>query len=115
MIEVLNEHPCAELDTLAFWKSCRSRLAATGRYRSLPLRNRRTVEFRPQPVMGRFGMYASKRRFERQKNVKVITPRSITIREAEVLDLALKRGALVPVPDFVLADVPSLKVVGICT
>jgi len=47
--------------------------------------------------------------------MKEITPRSITTQEAEVLDLALRRGAMVPVPDSVLADLPSLKVVGICT
>jgi hypothetical protein len=47
--------------------------------------------------------------------MKEIPPRSITTQEAEVLDLALRRGAIVPVPDSVLADVPSLKVVGICT
>jgi len=47
--------------------------------------------------------------------MKEITPRSITTQEAEVLDLALRRGAMVPVPDSVLADLHSLKVVGTCT
>ena len=47
--------------------------------------------------------------------MKEIPARNITMQEAEVLDLALRRGAMTPVPDSVLANVPSLKVVGICT
>ena len=47
--------------------------------------------------------------------MKEIPARSITTQEAEILDLALKRGALVPVADALLADIPALKVVGICT
>jgi hypothetical protein len=47
--------------------------------------------------------------------MKEIPARSITTQEAEILDLALKRGALVPVADALLADMPALKVVGICT
>jgi len=48
------------------------------------------------------------------EHMKEIATRPITAQEAEVLDLALRRGAMVPVQDSVLADVPSLKVVGIC-
>jgi hypothetical protein len=46
--------------------------------------------------------------------MKEIPARPITTQEAEVLDLALRRRAIAPVPDSVLADVPSLKVIGIC-
>jgi hypothetical protein len=46
--------------------------------------------------------------------MKEIAERPITIQESEVLGLALRRGAMAPVPDSVLAEVPALKVVGIC-
>jgi len=46
--------------------------------------------------------------------MKEIPARPITTQEGEVLSLALRRGALAQVPEAVLADVPSLKVVGIC-
>jgi hypothetical protein len=42
--------------------------------------------------------------------MKEIPARPITTQEGEVLNLALTRGALAPVPDSALADVPSLKV-----
>ena len=47
--------------------------------------------------------------------MREIPARAITTEEAEVLALALKRGAIAPVPDQILADVPSLEVVGVCT
>jgi hypothetical protein len=46
--------------------------------------------------------------------MKEIPARPITMQEAKVLDIALRRGAMAPLPDSVFADVPSLKVVGIC-
>lgn len=46
--------------------------------------------------------------------MKDIPARLITTQEAEILDLALRRGAMVQVQDSVLAGVHSLKVVGLC-
>jgi hypothetical protein len=46
--------------------------------------------------------------------MKEVPARPITTEEAEVLELALRRGAMAPVPDAVLADVRSLQVLGVC-
>jgi hypothetical protein len=46
--------------------------------------------------------------------MKEVPARPITSQEAEVLDLALRRGALAEVPESLLAEVPSLEVVGVC-
>ena len=47
--------------------------------------------------------------------MKEVPARPLTAHEAEVLDLALQRGAVVSVPDSVLRGVLSLEVVGVCT
>jgi hypothetical protein len=46
--------------------------------------------------------------------MKEIATRPITAQEAEVLELALRRGGLVPVPESVIAQVRCLDVVGVC-
>jgi hypothetical protein len=48
------------------------------------------------------------------QRMKRVTERAITAEEAEVIELALRRGALVPLPDSMLADVPLLRVIGLC-
>jgi hypothetical protein len=47
--------------------------------------------------------------------MREVPARVITTEEAEVLERALRRGAIAPVPDWALADVPLLEVVGVCT
>jgi hypothetical protein len=48
------------------------------------------------------------------ERMKEVAARPITPQEAEVLDLALRRGALISVPESMLANVASLQMIGVC-